>query len=194
MTNPQQLRPSVVIFSAPDAARVRRLVARLGANKALLALGVGEATLEAARDQGRMLAKTRDRVLVALAKAEGVTTLLDEIAVCGAYPLPLEEEVQHGATAAWNTVRKSIYARDGGVCHVCGDDVPREYYECGHIVDRCRGGSDRPSNLVCMCNVCNRLKPVHATRDEYVRWATEPAWTFPALHPSAVLRKAGSES
>jgi 5-methylcytosine-specific restriction endonuclease McrA len=79
--------------------------------------------------------------------------------------------VLRGAIYSWETTRQLIYERDGGICQVCGDAIPYEHYECGHIIDRVVGGSDRLCNLVCMCITCNRLKPCTETRDAYVLWA-----------------------
>lgn len=88
--------------------------------------------------------------------------------------LPEDEYVSgyrvRGTTESWASIAKRIYVRDGGVCHVCGRGIPRRYYECGHIVDRHVGGPDLDFNLVCMCNVCNRLKPPHDTRLQYRLW------------------------
>lgn len=76
----------------------------------------------------------------------------------------------------WRATRANVYERDGARCHVCGTDVVWDNYECGHIVDRVAGGTDRPSNLVCMCIRCNRLKPVHDTRDAYIAWVDGGGW------------------
>lgn len=70
-TGPKQLRPCVVVVSEADTARVRRLIVRLGSIRvAKAALGLGDATFDAARDQGRMLRKTRDNLLEALDRVE----------------------------------------------------------------------------------------------------------------------------
>lgn len=93
----------------------------------------------------------------------------------GSYELPAEEDgegafpLARPRPAAGRT-RKRIYARDHGVCHVCAIAIEFDLYEIGHIIDRCRGGSDRDSNLVTMCIVCNRRKPVHETRNSYLNW------------------------
>jgi 5-methylcytosine-specific restriction endonuclease McrA len=74
----------------------------------------------------------------------------------------------------WRTLRKQVYARDGGRCMVCGGDLTGDnavYWECGHIIDRFLGGPDHINNLVVMCITCNRLKPPTKTRDEYLAWA-----------------------
>ncbi len=71
MRGPQQLLPNVVCLSDAESARVRRLVVRLGSVRAAaVALGIGDDTLECARECGRMQRKTRQRILDALAVAE----------------------------------------------------------------------------------------------------------------------------
>jgi 5-methylcytosine-specific restriction endonuclease McrA len=91
-----------------------------------------------------------------------------------------DEPYRHAADAAlkgtilsWDQTRQLIWERDGRVCQVCGDSIAWQQYECGHIIDRCVGGSDRLSNLVCMCILCNRLKPITKTRAEYLAWARQ---------------------
>jgi predicted nucleic acid-binding protein len=63
-----------VQISESDAFRVRRLCMKLGSvEKAREALGIGEVTMDAARGRGSMQEATRDRIIAALAKAEGLT-------------------------------------------------------------------------------------------------------------------------
>jgi SOS response regulatory protein OraA/RecX len=78
-----------------------------------------------------------------------------------------------GTTVPWSHLRALVYERDHGVCQVCGDAIDLDSYECGHIIDRVVGGSDRLCNLVCMCISCNRLKPLTETREAYIVWASE---------------------
>lgn len=78
-----------------------------------------------------------------------------------------------GTTFPWSHLRALVYERDHGVCQVCGDAVDLDSYECGHIIDRVVGGSDRLPNLVCMCITCNRLKPLTETREQYIAWASQ---------------------
>jgi HNH endonuclease len=78
-----------------------------------------------------------------------------------------------GTTIPWSHLRALVYERDHGVCQVCGDAINADSYECGHIIDRVVGGSDRLSNLVCMCITCNRLKPLTETREQYIAWASQ---------------------
>lgn len=75
-------------------------------------------------------------------------------------------------TQSWSTIRRRIFKRDKGICQVCGLDCS-EYWECGHIIDRMAGGTDLDDNLVVMCYYCNRLKPIHETKEEYDEWAAK---------------------
>jgi hypothetical protein len=84
--------------------------------------------------------------------------------------------VKRGTEADWRATRRQVYERDRGICHVCGRDVAWDAYECGHIIDRVCGGTDRPSNLVTMHALCNQLKPLHETRAEYLAWVEGGAW------------------
>lgn len=71
----------------------------------------------------------------------------------------------------WKRIRKRIWERDGGVCHVCDRRMSFDIYQCGHIIDRVIGGCDRDSNLVAMCAPCNRyVKGFHRSHDEYQYW------------------------
>lgn len=70
---PQQNRASIITLSEEETARVRRFVIACGAvGVAKKRLGIGDSTLEAARDFGRMQRTTRVRLLEALAREEGV--------------------------------------------------------------------------------------------------------------------------
>lgn len=77
---------------------------------------------------------------------------------------------------SWDNLRGLVYRRDGGVCQVCGDAIPFEHYECGHVIDRFLGGIDCMCNLLCMCITCNRFKPPHKTREEYEAWIGTGHW------------------
>lgn len=71
MSNPQQMRPCVVNVTADDSVRVRMLIQRLGSIRAAkMALGISDQTFAAARDEGRMLRATYEKLLSALARAE----------------------------------------------------------------------------------------------------------------------------
>ncbi len=71
MGSPQQLRVSTCLMTEADSLRIHRLIVKLGSIRAAMAaLGCSISTFAASRDQGRMLRKTRDRLLEALARAE----------------------------------------------------------------------------------------------------------------------------
>lgn len=81
-----------------------------------------------------------------------------------------------GTLLSWEKIRQIVYERDAGVCNVCGGFVEWRHYECGHIIEKFLCGVDHPSNLVVMHVICNRLKPVHRTRGEYLAWVRCGAW------------------
>jgi 5-methylcytosine-specific restriction endonuclease McrA len=71
---------------------------------------------------------------------------------------------------SWRSLRREIYARDGGRCRACGLRVGR-VWDAGHLVDRIVGGQDSLDNLVLMCQSCNRVKkPITRTRTEALEW------------------------
>lgn len=75
-----------------------------------------------------------------------------------------------GTDLAWSTLRRYIWKRDKGKCQVCLREITRDQYQCGHMVDRTHGGSDRLSNLVTMCGACNQTKPLTPTKEDYWLW------------------------
>ncbi len=71
MGSPQQFRRCACVLSREESRRVDAFVQRVGLLPAAKTLGVGVALLSAAReDGGRMLAKTRVRLLEALDRAD----------------------------------------------------------------------------------------------------------------------------
>ena len=52
---------------------------------------------------------------------------------------------------AWKRLRATILQRDHHTCHWCG--APARTVD--HLVERDRGGSDDPDNLVAACTRCN---------------------------------------
>lgn len=61
--------------------------------------------------------------------------------------------------------RKAIFARDGWLCHLCGNPVPPELEHpdplCAsvdHVVPLSRGGDDTAENVACSHLVCNLSK------------------------------------
>ena len=58
----------------------------------------------------------------------------------------------------WQQVRKTVLARDGGVCCVCGNTPQAGELDIHHLIPRAAGGLDDPANLITLCDGC------HATR------------------------------
>ena len=87
-----------------------------------------------------------------------------------------EQAAIRGTELLWEKLRRIVWERDKGRCIVCGRQCKPGEWECGHIIDRVVGGSDEPENLGVMCIVCNRLKPLHITREEFDEWVQRGAW------------------
>lgn len=82
-------------------------------------------------------------------------------------------EYQNGPMKGFRSVRAYVLERDGYACVLCGDAGKRR--QARHIVWRFRGGSDRPRNLVTLCEECCGKVAVGeievATVAEAYRWA-----------------------
>jgi hypothetical protein len=73
MSNPRYLSANLCILTEAETARVLRFIVRTGnINRARKRLGIGEQTLDAARDCGRMQVVTRARLIAALDREEAV--------------------------------------------------------------------------------------------------------------------------
>lgn len=70
---------------------------------------------------------------------------------------PAENYGQGRGGRPWRRLAESIKARDNYTCRACGRVTAAG--EVDHIVPRCRGGSDDPSNLQWLC-----AKPCHAEK------------------------------
>lgn len=62
-------------------------------------------------------------------------------------------EYQRGPRKGFSDARAYVLERDSHACVLCGDAGARK--EIHHIVWRFRGGSDRPRNLVTLCEDCH---------------------------------------
>lgn len=51
-------------------------------------------------------------------------------------------------------LRKSIYAREGYECALCGDNRSLQIH---HYLHRSQGGKNSPHNLICLCMRCHAL-------------------------------------
>jgi hypothetical protein len=83
-----------------------------------------------------------------------------------------------GRPIGWDTLRELVWERDSHVCQVCGLNMReiKAWYDCGHIIDRSRGGADELDNLVVMCVYCNQNKPLHTSKEEYEQWLRSGYW------------------
>lgn len=54
--------------------------------------------------------------------------------------------------------RRALYARDGGVCHLCGQPVAFEKMQLDHVIPLARGGEHTAANLKVAHGRCNRRK------------------------------------
>ncbi len=71
MSNPRYLSANLCTLTETETARVKRFIVRTGnIGRARARLGIGEQTLDAARDCGRMQIATRERLLRALDREE----------------------------------------------------------------------------------------------------------------------------
>lgn len=58
-------------------------------------------------------------------------------------------------TTAWRHLRTQILERDNYTCHICGRPGANEV---DHLLPASRGGSDHPSNLAAIHQLCHRRK------------------------------------
>ncbi|WP_414446845.1 HNH endonuclease [Burkholderia sp. 22PA0099] len=98
----------------------------------------------------------------------GCNQLLDEPGYCDAHQREsvgwLDDRQrgnrhQRGYGTRWDKLRKTILARDFGMCQPCkraGRLRPASMVD--HIVNKAQGGTDNPSNLEAICRPCHKLK------------------------------------
>jgi hypothetical protein len=55
-------------------------------------------------------------------------------------------------------VRETIFARDGGCCWYCGQEVSYKALQVDHVIPWSRGGRTDEKNGVVSCRPCNRQK------------------------------------
>ena len=66
------------------------------------------------------------------------------------------KEYQQGSLYNWNNVKYYVLARDNYTCQVC--HKKHKKLNVHHIIYRSKGGSDRPSNLITVCEDCHTTK------------------------------------
>ncbi|HIV99070.1 MAG TPA: HNH endonuclease [Candidatus Ornithospirochaeta avicola] len=62
------------------------------------------------------------------------------------------KQYQEGEQLGYANVKAYVKARDGFTCQSCGS---HEHLEVHHIIQRRDGGSDRPANLITLCEKCH---------------------------------------
>ena len=65
------------------------------------------------------------------------------------------EEYQNGEQKGFYNVREYVLWRDGHVCQNCKGKSGDVILEAHHIIHREDGGSDRPENLITLCDTCH---------------------------------------
>jgi 5-methylcytosine-specific restriction endonuclease McrA len=63
------------------------------------------------------------------------------------------------------SVRITVYGRDGGVCRYCGQPVSPDEFHVDHYLAASRGGPDSLDNLVLSCRPCNYRKSCLPARE-----------------------------
>ncbi len=63
---------------------------------------------------------------------------------------------QEGEMKGWENVKAYVRWRDGHTCQACGGKSGDRHLEVHHIIPRENHGTDRPDNLVTLCNTCHR--------------------------------------
>jgi len=58
-------------------------------------------------------------------------------------------------TGFWNT-REYVLHRDGHICQVCKGKSKYPVLEVHHIIPRSQGGTDKPDNLITLCETCHQ--------------------------------------
>lgn len=85
----------------------------------------------------------------------------------------------------WAPTRQAIYIRDGRRCLSCGSKHKK--LSLDHVIPRCRGGSNDPSNLVTLCVGCNTWRGHRAV----AAWRPELVEVFAAAAVKPLDREAG---
>lgn len=65
-----------------------------------------------------------------------------------------------GYGKTWDLIRAAVLLRDSWTCQLC----KRVANQVDHIVNKARGGSDDPSNLQAICEICHKAKTAKERR------------------------------
>ena len=63
-------------------------------------------------------------------------------------------DFRNGRMRGFASMHEYVSCLQGGVCHMPGCQAPIEHYH--HVLPRSKGGSDRPENIVGLCEDCHR--------------------------------------
>lgn len=74
-------------------------------------------------------------------------------------------DYQHGEMYGYENVKQYVRERDKYTCQLCGTNGIGKVLEVHHIIPRRRGGSDKPSNLICLCHNCH-INKVHSNKND----------------------------
>ena|SRR5229473_6059061 len=67
--------------------------------------------------------------------------------------------VNYYSTGHWKQLSRLVKRRDGAQCQICGDQAGDSYcvLHAHHITPRSQGGTDAPSNVITLCDLCHAV-------------------------------------
>lgn len=75
-------------------------------------------------------------------------------------------DYQRGEMYGYENVKQYVRERDKYTCQLCKKStINKVVLEVHHIIPRSKGGTDKPSNLICLCHNCHRNK-VHSNNND----------------------------
>ena len=66
-------------------------------------------------------------------------------------------EYQNGEQGGFWNVREYVLYRDGHICQACKGNKGDKVLNVHHIITRTDGGTDKPDNLITLCETCHKL-------------------------------------
>lgn len=85
-------------------------------------------------------------------KKELMKSLIND---CDSLIIPLPEKIKKTSRHISQSVKDTVWNRDGGKCVQCGS---KEKLEFDHIIPHSKGGSNTYRNIQLLCENCNRRK------------------------------------